>query len=151
MEVLEQKIQDKIYELENSAEEKLEQNNLSAMMECMDKAWELYPEPKTNWTEAYNTAKHGFLLAKNIVKDFRLAKKWLDCMIKYNNINHAFDGDIEFNIGTYKFDTGKLEEAYKMFTECVRQSGKSHFRYFEDEDKKYLEFYKNRRTLGDKK
>jgi hypothetical protein len=52
MELLEQKIQDKIYELENSAEEKLEQNNLSATMECMDKAWELYPEPKTNWTEA---------------------------------------------------------------------------------------------------
>jgi tetratricopeptide (TPR) repeat protein len=115
MELLEQKAQDQVYEMENLAEEKLQQNDFTAMMEYMDKAWELYPEPKTNWTEAYNTAKHGYLLAKDIVKDFDLAKEWLNRMINDNNINHSFDGDIEFNIGMYKFDTGHLKKHIKCF------------------------------------
>ncbi|GHT14904.1 hypothetical protein FACS189426_21950 [Bacteroidia bacterium] len=149
--VLEGKLQDKIDELENLAEEKLEENNFDEMLKLMDKAWGLYPEPKTNCSEAYNTAKHGYLLAKDIVKDFELAKKWLNRMIEDNNINHSFDGDIEFNIGMYKFDTGALEEAYKMFCEAVRQSGKNHYRYFEDEDAKYLVFYKKQKKLKDKK
>jgi tetratricopeptide (TPR) repeat protein len=147
--LLDQKIQNRIYELEKLAEEKFQKNDLSAMMECIDKAWKLYPEPKINWTEAYNMAKHGFLLAKDVVKDFNLAKKWLNCMIEYNNKSHLFDGDLEFNIGTYKFDTGALNEAYKMFKETIRQSGKSHFRYFEGEDKNIWNF-KRQKALESK-
>jgi tetratricopeptide (TPR) repeat protein len=142
MNFLNPEIQAKIYELEELAEEKLKQNDLPAMIECMTKAWELYPDPKTDWTEAYETAKHCFLLAKDLAKDLMLAGKWLDYMIEYNNIHHFFDGEVEFNIGMYKFDMGATEAAYAMFDKCVHHSGKNHFQYFEDGDKKYLEFYK---------
>ncbi|MDR2147821.1 MAG: hypothetical protein LBE91_15320 [Tannerella sp.] len=102
-------------------------------------AWDLYPEPKENWAESYSLAKDFFetYLEEN---DFENAKEWLNKMIVHNNILHLMDNDLWFNMGKYYFETSKYDEAFNHFKSVVKEAG---FRYFENEDKKYLEFYKN--------
>ena len=68
------------------------------------------------------------------------AKKWLDRMIANNNNLHLFDIDIDFNEGKYYFETEDFKQALEKWKYVVSEAG---LRYFEDEDSKYLEFYKN--------
>ena len=74
-------------------------------------------------------------------KKYSEAKIWLNKMIKDNNINHDYDGDLEFEIGKYKYEIGLYEEALEYFMIATKEGGG--VRYFEGEDKKYREFYKN--------
>jgi tetratricopeptide (TPR) repeat protein len=101
-------------------------------------AWKLYPEPTENWNEAYSLAKELFNAYLGD-KLFDEAKKWLNEMIKNNNNLHLFDDDLWFNVGKYYYETGIYEEAYNKWKAVVKSAG---YRYFEDEDPKYLDFYK---------
>lgn len=76
----------------------------------MLEAWNLYPNPKNQWNEAYSLAKEifdAFLIDGNIIE----AKKWLNEMIDNNNSLHLMDFDLSFNIGKYHFETGDFEKA----------------------------------------
>ncbi|GHT72118.1 hypothetical protein FACS1894110_26390 [Spirochaetia bacterium] len=150
MAILEQEFYDKVIEMGKKAVVEYKNNNFDTWEDYAEKGWKLFPEPKYNWNQAYNYAKMAF---KNnfAQKRFEQSEKWLNRMIEDNNINHSDDGEIEFKIGMYKFETEALEDAYKMFREAVRQSGNNHYRYFADEDKKYFEFYKNQKKLEDEK
>jgi hypothetical protein len=72
-------------------------------------------------------------------------------MVKFNNMEHFSDEEVGFHCGKYFYETGNFDEAYKYWREAVRQSGNNHKRYFEEEDKKYWEFYNRQRKLYDKK
>ena len=132
--------QEQVDELLELAWEKFREGNVDEQNKLLKKAWALYPEPKEKWSEAYNTAKsifHSYMDDKN----YSEAKNWLNKMIKDNNINHDFDGDLEFEIGKYKYEIGLYEEALEYFMIATKEGGG--VRYFEGEDKKYREFYKN--------
>ena len=146
--LLDEKTQAKIDEIIDSAWDESQEND-EKYLKILIKAWDLYPEPKEQWSESYNTAKyifHGYM----DIKDFKEAKNWLGKMVKINNAHVAWDensgypGDIDFEAGKYHFETVNFEEAYNSFREAVKQS---HFRYFDGEDKKYLEFYKKQKTI----
>lgn len=62
------------------------------------------------------------------------------CAISQNNNLHLMDFDLSFNIGKYHFETSDFEKAKEEWDLLIRQQG---LRYFEDEDPKYLDFYKN--------
>lgn len=132
--------QEKVDELIELAYEAEQSGSIDKALDLYAKAWDLYPEPKEKWTEAYNTAKyiHGTYMD---IKNYPEAKKWLNQMIKDNNINHDYHGELEFMIGKYKYETGSYEEALEYFRMATKEGGG--MRYFEDEDKKYREFYKN--------
>ena len=94
------------------------------------------------------TAVKGHLDNQNLIP----AKKWLDRLIEFNNIAHLSDEEVGFYSGRYFYEIGNLDEAYNQWREVVRGSGgKNHFRFFEGEDKKYLEFYKSQTKLREKK
>jgi tetratricopeptide (TPR) repeat protein len=136
---LEELIQEKIDGLIDLAYEKHQEGNVSKSFELLKKAWSLYPEPKKDWTEAYNTAKYLFEDYMEI-EEYDEAKKWLNEMIENNNnLNHSYE-DCLFNIGKYKFCVHQYEEALSHFKKVVKDAG---YRYFEDEDPKYLDFYKH--------
>ena len=157
MALLDEKLQEKIDELINKSYDFTQNDDYDKSFELLLKAWELYPNPKEQWNEAYNLAKYIFQDYMT-VKKMAEAKKWLE---KMNEINTALkkesetlasDEEVDFNAGKYYFETGNFEEAYRLWREVVRRSGgKNHFRYFEDEDKKYLEFYKNQTKLQENK
>jgi hypothetical protein len=74
------------------------------------------------------------------MKNSELTKKWLNRMITVNNNLNQSDEELRFYIAEYEFDNGDYENALINFKEVVRIAGK---RYFEGEDPKYLDFYKN--------
>jgi tetratricopeptide (TPR) repeat protein len=132
--------QEQIDELIDLSYEKKQEGNNDESFELLKKAWALYTEPKEKWTEAYNTAKYIFQDYMEL-GNYSEAKKWLNQMIKDNNVNHDYHGDLEFEIGKYKYEMGLYEEALEYFMIATKEGGG--VRYFEGEDKKYREFYKN--------
>lgn len=101
--------------------------------------WNLLPEPKENWTEGFRTAAAFFLLYLEDLKDFKKADNWLNKLKEIEeNINYSL-GQVLFDEGRLYFERGEYEKAYKSFKATVKE-GKG-FRYFEDEDPKYLDFY----------
>jgi tetratricopeptide (TPR) repeat protein len=149
--LLDESIQSEIDKLIDGAWDNLQSDGDNEnYLETLKKAWDLYPEPKEKWSESYNTAKYIFEGYMDI-KEFNEAKKWLEEMTKINNAyrardeNSGYDEELDFETGKYYYETGNLEEAYKIWREVVKHSGKNHFRYFEDEDKKYLEYYKSQK------
>ena len=135
----ESNIYNEIIEIGKKAVVALQSNHLEKFEEYAEKGWEVFPEPKNNWNQGYNYAKMVFKGAFNN-KKLELAKLWLNRMIANNNCLHLEDEECQFYVGKYLFETNEYEKALANFKEVVKIAG---FRYFEDEDPKYLDFYKN--------
>jgi tetratricopeptide (TPR) repeat protein len=155
-ELLDENIQEKIDELTEMAYTSFQDGNYDKCFDLYKKAWNLYPDPKENWVEAYNTAKYIF---EDYLKIKKLdeAKKWLEKMTVINNSFRSFDEglasdeEVDFCEGKYNYEIGNYDEAYKLWREVVKKSGKNHFRFFENQDKKYFDFYKKQRDLNKEK
>jgi len=139
MATLDNELQDQIDELVDLAYEKSQKGDKIASFELLHKAWELYPEPKENWNEAYNTAKYLFddYFSEG---DLAASEKWLKEMLKNNDSLKLSEGEIQHYEGKYYFEVEKYQQAYERFKYAVEEAG---FRYFENEDYKYLDFYNN--------
>ena len=128
--------------------------NLDKFDEYLEQGFQVYPKTLDKEDEFMDLgyrfikmAVKGHLENQNLIS----AKKWLDRLIEFNNIAHLSDEEVGFYCGRYFYEICDFDEAYKQWREVVRGSGKSHFRYFEGEDKKYLEFYKSQTKLREKK
>ena len=137
MAVLSSKIQEQIDRLEELAYEKFENGEIEESLKLSEQAWKLYPEPKNNWNEAYNSAKY---IADYYMKlnNYDKVKEWVNQMIYINNNLHQSDDELCFYIGKYKFEIKDFEGALEEFKFVVKES---QYRHFEDEDSKYLDFY----------
>jgi hypothetical protein len=136
---LESEIYNKIIEVGRKAVSALKSNDLVKFEEYAEKGWELFPQPKENWDYGYNYSRMAFEGSfKN--RKFELAKLWLNRMIENNNNLHFSDEECQFYIGKYLFEVGEYEKYLANFKAVVKSAG---YRYFEDEDPKYLDFYKN--------
>ena len=138
MAVLDNKLQEKIDDLINIGNEFWDQDK-SQYYKKLFEAWELYPEPKKNWNEAYSLAKEIYQ-AYLLDEKYDEAKEWLNRMIENNNNLHLEDEDVWFETAKYQFEVGDYNESFDKFKLVVEDAG---FRYFEGEDPKYLDFYKN--------
>ncbi len=117
----------------------LKNNDIDKFATLAETGWECFPEPKNSWNQGYNYAKmiyKGFLNHKQ----FAHAKIWLNRMIENNNTLHLFDEDCFFNYAKYQFEMGEYKDSFDKFSRVVEEAG---FRYFDDEDPKYLDFYKH--------
>ena len=94
---------------------------------------------KKNWNEAYSLAKEIYQ-AYLLDEKYDEAKEWLNRMIENNNNLHLEDEDVWFETAKYQFEVGDYNESFDKFKLVVEDAG---FRYFEGEDPKYLDFYKN--------
>ena len=139
MAILEKKLQEKIDQLIDFAYTKFEDGKMEESFSLQKEAWNLYPEPKNQWNDAYNTAKYIYL-DYLIIRKFDEAKIWLNRMIENNNNLNLEDEDVWFETAKYQFEVEDYKESYDKFKKIVEVAG---FRYFEDENPKYLDFYKN--------
>lgn len=142
MGILKQEAQQKIDDLRFSANS-FYKTDKPKYFQLKNEAWDLYPEPKNEWNEAYSLAKDFFRVYLRELEHDN-AKKWLDKMIDCNNNLHLFDFDIDFNEGKYLFETGQYKEAVVKWKYVVDEAG---LRYFGREKPEYLEFYKNPESL----
>ena len=139
MAILESKLQEKIDELVDLSYAKYEEGKIEESFILQKQAWDLYPEPKNQWNDSYNTAKYIYLDYLKL-NQFDDAKVWLNRMIENNNNLNLYDEDVWHETAKYQFEIGDYQESYDKFKKVVDDAG---FRCFEDEDPKYLEFYKN--------
>lgn len=101
--------------------------------------WNLLPLPKDNWTESFRTAQALIVLYLEDLKDFNKAKVWLDKLKEIEEkINYSL-GQVLFLEGRLFFEQEQYDKARESFKATVKE-GRG-FRYFEDEDPKYLDFY----------
>ena len=96
----------------------------------------MYPEPRNNWNEAYNTAIYAVDDCFSAL-DMKNAKTWLDRMAYVNDQLHQRDEELMHYTGKYKYEMGDYDAAFTAFDKVVKMAGK---RYFEDEPSKYLNF-----------
>ena len=144
MAILDAERQSSIDSLREEANEYWDKNR-KKYFSIIIEAWNLYPEPKINWNESYSMAREMFeayLIEKNINE----AKKWLDFMIAHENNLHLNEYEIDHNIGKFFYEKGDLEKAYESWDKIVRIKMVG-YRYFEDEDPKYIKFYKEQRKI----
>lgn len=121
------------------AVKELNNNNIKEFSVHANNGWELFPNPKDNWNQGYNYAK---MVYKGFFKNklYEQAKVWLNRMIENNNNLHLEDEEVWFETGKFQFETKEFKESLQKFKQVVKAAD---FRYFEDEDTKYLDFYKN--------
>lgn len=142
MALLEQDLQNKIDEKRFGAN-KFFKTDKGEYFKLKQEAWDLYPDPKNNWNEAYALAR-DFFKVYLFEANFDKAKEWLNKMIDHNNNLHLFDGDVTFNVGKYYFETGDYKTALEKWQSVVKDAG---LRYFENEKKEYLDFYNKPESL----
>lgn len=111
--------------------------DLQSCLEFHERAWSMYPEPRNNWNEAYNTAKYAVDDCFSAL-DIKNAKTWLERMAYVNDQLHQRDEELMHYTGKYKYEMGDYDAAFTAFDKVVKIAGK---RYFEDEPSKYLNFY----------
>jgi len=139
MALLESEINSKVESLKSEATAAWKINDVDGFLATGEAAWDLFPNPKSNWNEGYNFAK--FMFKGSMLKnELTGAELWLSRMVDNNNSLHNFDSDCEFNEGKLLFTQGRFEAALDKFNYVVKDAG---FRYFENEDPKYLEFYRD--------
>ncbi len=105
-------------------------------------AWDLVPEPKTNYD-------YGQIMSRAIVmfyrdtKQFEKANRWLDVMREaYGPEPNA---SVEFIAATVDLESGHLDEAFERFDALHKQFGQ---RPFQGQKPDYLKFYKQRATAS---
>lgn len=102
-------------------------------------AFQTIPEPRKEYNKSYNHC--SYILDFILSEKYRMseAKNWLDELTDIANYQKCWEGSIDFFAAKTNFQLGNYEIAKKQFDESVKV-GKG-FRYFEDEDPKYKDFY----------
>lgn len=116
-----------VIEYGKDAVTKINEGNLKEGFESADKGWDAFPESGAKWNQSYGYAKNFF-------------KKALE-----NNDNlHLFDEELEHMKAKYAYENGELDKAFEIWQKLVKIKAVS-FRYFDNDDPKYKEFYKSRK------
>ena len=55
-----------------------------------------------------------------------------------------FESEIGYMEAKYEFEAGNLDKAFELWQNLVKQKGVG-YRYFENDDPKYIKFYKSRK------
>jgi len=138
-----------ITEFGKKAISELRNNDLKKFEEYSEKGFNIFPENINDIEDGDIKSKFidlGYRYIKMIFKGFfenknlQTAKKWLDRLEIFNNINHLFDEEVSFLKGKYFYENSNFNEAYNEWKDVVKNSGKNPKRYFEGEDKKIGNF-----------
>ncbi|RLJ75176.1 hypothetical protein [Pedobacter alluvionis] len=139
MAALEQDLFQHVISLGKQAVDSLKAGNMDDFYRLSEEAWRKFPEPRSSWNQEYNFCKMCFKHCMNN-KNYTIAKVWLNRMIENNNHLHLSEYEVQHNQARYFFETGNYGDAYEKWQYVTKDAG---FRYFENEDPKYLDFYKN--------
>lgn len=127
-------------ELGAKVREALKNGNVEEAQSLLEQGWRLIPEPKSEYDISISKVLASIRLMAQSGKP-SLAFKWIE-ELKYLPIS-AIDAEPDFLIGMTFFE---LHDEDKAFLHLERANKLSKGRCFQDEDKKYLEFFKKRVT-----
>ena len=115
-----------VIEYGKDAVTKINEGNIKEGFESADKGWGAFPESGAKWNQGYGYAKNFFKKALEN-NDLLNAKIWLERMT-----------------AKYAYENGELDKAFEIWQKLVKIKAVS-FRYFDNDDPKYKEFYKSRK------
>ena len=102
-------------------------------------AWRLVPEPKIEYDYYAQSLSRGLVTFYRDTKQFEKAKEWLTVM--RDAYGSGPDVSVEFLAATVYYDAGMLDDAFAIFDTAYKEFKQ---RPFQGEDRKYLQFYKER-------
>ncbi len=138
MPLLDQEIYNQVIQRGKQAITMLQAYDLDGFFKSAEEGWSLFPDPKENWNQGYNYAKMVFKAAFEH-KNMDCAKTWLIRMVENNNNLKLYDCECQYYEGKYYFETAEYESAFNKFRYVVNGAD---YRYFDENDSKYLEFFK---------
>lgn len=104
------------------------------------KAWDLIPEPKTSWVEPTSAVANGISGVYEEKGDYKTALDWILIALKAREKEP--DAAVFCDAGVIYFELDDMENAYKYFQLAYDELRYQPFSY---RDKKYWQFYKQRK------
>ncbi|MGG4552087.1 hypothetical protein [Paenibacillus humicus] len=135
---LQSPIKEKYESLLSKSNEEFDNGKHDDSILLLEEAWALLPSPKGIYSESYHLVK-DIIDTCFIINDFKKAKEWAE-KIYLTGFMRIDSGEKEFISGKIAFELGDYEIAKEFFNFA---NVKSEGRCFEDEDDKYLRFYKS--------
>ncbi|MPS72671.1 MAG: hypothetical protein E2590_05895 [Chryseobacterium sp.] len=117
----------------------LKEDKIDTFYSLVEEAWLKFPIPRNTWNQEYNFSKMSFKHSMTN-RNFEQAEKWLNRMIDNNNNLNLSEFEVQHYEAIYFFETGNFNQAFEKWKYVVKGAG---LRYFEGEDAKYKNFYKN--------
>ena len=118
-----------------------EQNIRTEAQSLYQKAWDLLPEPKLEWTPLSAWVTGSFFNLHFDSGDFKAAMEWAQKTL--DGRESDIDTGPLINMGMAYFELLDHEQAYKYFDDAYR-FGKA--RAFQERPKKYLKFYLDKKA-----
>lgn len=131
-----QKRVDRIIEISN---QDFKKKKYDQSIQLLEKAWEQIPEPKGLYFNSYDIVK-DILDTYFVTQRYKEGEKWLEKLF-LTGLDRIDSGEREFCCGQFAYELEKFEIAKEYFRIAEKKSEGS---CFEDEDVKYLKFYKQK-------
>ncbi|MCG8337752.1 MAG: hypothetical protein MJE63_24910 [Proteobacteria bacterium] len=138
MAVLEPSLKKQVDELMDKSNQEYDKQDFPKSIEYLADAWDILPKPKGSWDDSFYIALYlseTYLL----MEDYKKAEDWAETIFDCA-LNRIDSGEREFLLGKVAFESGKETEAKNYFKIADQ---KSESRCFEDQDKKYHQFFKS--------
>ena len=141
MKELDDKTHEEIVRLSQEGDDFAENEDYAAALNLYWKAFNLLPEPKTDWDSAtWLLAAIGD--ANFLSGDFKAGLQNLSYAMRCpDGIGNPF---LHLRLGQCQFELGNLERAADEFTRAYAIQGEE---FFEEDDPKYFEFLKTRISI----
>lgn len=132
-------LKEQVESVMNESNQEFDKKNYLDSIRLLEKAWDLLPEPKGEYSESYHIALYAsetYLVINDIIK----AQVWADIIFQCG-LNRIDSGEREFLSGKVAFESEDFEKAKELFATANK---KSEGRCFNSEDAKYLKFFKKK-------
>ncbi|WHX47202.1 hypothetical protein QNH46_13595 [Paenibacillus woosongensis] len=112
--------------------------NYEDSIKLLEEAWEKLPIPKVTYDDSYHIVKY-IIETYLFMNKAEMGAKWIS-MLFICDLEREDSGEREFIAGKVSYETDDLVMAKELFYVA---NNKSEGRCFEDEDTKYLKFFKS--------
>lgn len=139
--VLDEKLRLEIYDLLTKAKAEIESDKKDRALVLCEQAWALFPEPKAQW-DVSEVVLRAMVIRLRAIGEFEKAVGVVGNFLESVSDGYDYYGP-SFFLGTLYFEMGNLDRAFHFFNDANK---KSRGRCFQEEDKKYKDFFKNYRS-----
>ena len=132
-------LEQRIISLFDKSNQEYDLGNYEDSIKYLEEAWDALPEPKGIYSDSYHFA---FYLSETYlqINNFNKANKWAEEIFTCG-LDRIDSGEREFLSGKVAYEMGDISAARQYFKIA---NEKSEGRCFIDEDKKYIEFFKQK-------
>lgn len=135
--ILDNELSKVIHDLMHESNKEYNEGKYDKVIEILKKAWLKLPNPKENYSESYHLAQ-SICEAYILINNFEEAKKWSNEFSRCATFR-IDSGERYFLAAKVLFGLERFDMAQKYFAVANKMSDG---RCFEDEDDKYINFFK---------